>query len=106
MPTSIMSAMYRENRLSKYLCGPERTPKLQRNSKSQTPNFENKCRGQCSAGRFLSLELGASLELGVWDLELVAWALSGLRHKYDDVRGKGFFAQTRRERRAYPAVDL
>src|SRR6059036_3377805 len=23
--------------------------------------------------------------------------LSGLRHKYDDVRGKGFFAQTRRE---------
>ena len=32
--------------------------------------------------------------------------LSGLRHKYDDVRGKGFFAQTRRERRAYPAVDL
>src|SRR5438552_2465067 len=32
--------------------------------------------------------------------------LSGLRHKYDDVRGKGFFAQTRRERRAYPTVDL
>ncbi len=32
--------------------------------------------------------------------------LTGLRHKYDDVRGKGFFAQTRRERRAYPAVDL
>ena len=32
--------------------------------------------------------------------------LSGLGHKYDDVRGKGFFAQTRRERRAYPEVDL
>src|SRR5438093_12312906 len=31
--------------------------------------------------------------------------LCGLRHKYDDVRGKGFFSQTRRERRAYPAVD-
>src|SRR5919106_4807509 len=28
--------------------------------------------------------------------------LSGLRHKYDDVRGEGFFGQTRRERRAYP----
>ncbi len=37
---------------------------------------------------------------------LLLTALSGLRHKYDDVRGKGFFAQTRRERRAYPAVDL
>jgi hypothetical protein len=32
--------------------------------------------------------------------------LSGHEHKYDDVRGKGFFGQTRRERRAYPAVDL
>jgi hypothetical protein len=32
--------------------------------------------------------------------------LSGQEHKYDDVRGKGFFGQTRRERRAYPAVDL
>src|SRR5207244_6408975 len=28
------------------------------------------------AGRFLSLVLGASLELGVWNWELVAWALS------------------------------
>jgi hypothetical protein len=25
---------------------------------------------------FLSVELGASLELGVWNLELFAWALS------------------------------
>ncbi len=32
--------------------------------------------------------------------------LSGHEHKFDDVRGKGFFAQTRRERRAYPTVDL
>ena len=31
--------------------------------------------------------------------------LSGLRRKYDDVRGKGFFGQARRERRAYPEVD-
>jgi hypothetical protein len=28
------------------------------------------------AGRCLILELGASLELGVWNLELVAWDLS------------------------------
>ena len=33
-------------------------------------------------------------------------SVSGHEHKYDDVRGKGFFGQTRRERRAYPAVDL
>jgi hypothetical protein len=32
--------------------------------------------GQTAASRFLSLELGASLELGVWNLELFAWALS------------------------------
>src|SRR5437763_5446049 len=32
------------------------------------------------------------------------WRLSGFRHKYDDVRGKGFFAQTRRERRSIPAA--
>src|SRR5436190_1701841 len=51
-------------------------PKLQRSSKSQTPNSKSKCRGKRRAGRFLSLELGASLELGVWNLELVAWALS------------------------------
>jgi len=34
-----------------------------------------------------------------------AW-LSGPFHKYAHVRGKGFFGQTRRERRAYPEVDL
>src|SRR5438874_10056687 len=28
--------------------------------------------------------------------------LSGHGHKYDDVRGKGFFGQTRRERRDIP----
>jgi hypothetical protein len=37
--------------------------------------------------------------------------LSGHEHKYDDVRGQGFFGQTRREvlphwHQAYPAVDL
>ncbi|MBM3841293.1 MAG: hypothetical protein FJ398_25740 [Verrucomicrobia bacterium] len=32
--------------------------------------------------------------------------LSGPFHKYAHVRGKGFFGQTRRERRAYPEVDL
>src|SRR5713226_8489219 len=51
-------------------------PKLQRSSKSQTPNPNNRCLGERRAGRFLSLELGASMELGVWNLELVAWALS------------------------------
>src|SRR5438094_8797125 len=35
-----------------------------------------RCRGKRSAGRCLSLELGASLELGVWNLELFAWNLS------------------------------
>jgi hypothetical protein len=32
--------------------------------------------------------------------------LSGHEHKYGDVRGNGFWAEARRERRAYPAVDL
>src|SRR5260370_20638324 len=31
-----------------------------------------------------------------------AQTLSGHEHKYDDVRGQGFLAQARRERRAYP----
>ena len=42
-------------------------------SKHQTPI---RCPGLRRASRFLSLELGASLELGVWNLELLAWALS------------------------------
>src|SRR6266571_6970508 len=37
-------------------------PKLQRSSKSKTPNPENKCRGKRRAG----FELGASLEFGIW----------------------------------------
>jgi hypothetical protein len=32
--------------------------------------------------------------------------LSGLFHKYGHVRGNGFWAEARRERRAYPKVDL
>src|SRR5207249_12273872 len=36
------------------------------------------------------------------DLFHDAW-LSGHEHNYDDVRGEGFFGQTRRERRAYPS---
>jgi len=41
-----------------------------------SPKPQNKCRGKRRAGPFLSLELGASLELGVWNLELFAWVLS------------------------------
>src|SRR6266581_7484878 len=52
-------------------------PKLQRIPKSQKHQIpQNRCRGKRRAARFLSLELGASLELGVWNLELFAWALS------------------------------
>src|SRR5439155_6961017 len=32
--------------------------------------------------------------------------LSGHEHNYDDVRGEGFFGQTRRERRAYPTGSV
>src|SRR2546425_7947417 len=39
------------------------------NLKPQTPNW----RGKGRAGRFLNFGLGASLELGAWDLELFAW---------------------------------
>src|SRR6058998_856909 len=44
--------------------------------------------------------------IGVAQSEINRQRLSGVRHNYDDVRGQGFFAQTRRKRRAYPAVDL
>src|SRR5713101_9406002 len=37
---------------------------------------------------------------------LICACICGHEHKCDDVRGQGFFAQTRRERRAYPTVDL
>ena len=51
-------------------------PKLQRSSKYQTPNPKNRCRGQRRADLLLSSELGAYLELGLWNLELRAGALS------------------------------
>src|SRR6266705_3343401 len=39
-----------------------------------------------------------------WSLDIAKSAsyLSGHEHKYGNVRGKGFLAQARRERRAYP----
>src|SRR3989442_1058534 len=37
---------------------------------------------------------------------VVSIFLSGLEHKHGDVCGKGFSAQARRERGAYPEVDL
>src|SRR6266702_6481714 len=52
------------------------TPSSREVPNLKTPNPKNRCRGKQRAGRFLSLELGASLELGVWNWELVAWALS------------------------------
>ncbi|PYM14009.1 MAG: hypothetical protein DME18_07695 [Verrucomicrobia bacterium] len=41
-----------------------------------------------------------------WNRTRLRAALSGLFHKYAHVRGNGFWAEARRERRAYPAVDL
>src|SRR5206468_11706991 len=38
--------------------------------------------------------------------QFTAKTLRGLFHKYAHVRGNGFWAEARRERRAYPAVDL
>src|SRR2546425_7384537 len=57
-----------------------------------------------SVPQYQSGKCGGTLRSAMQAMQFVY--LSGLRHKYDDVRGKGFFAQTRRERRAYPAVDL
>src|SRR5437016_9498186 len=39
---------------------------------------------------------------GAWG-DTTLLKLSGHEHNYDDVRGEGFFGQTRRERRAYPS---
>src|SRR5438093_4119917 len=54
--------------------------KPQAPEKFQISNTEpqNRCRGKRRAGRFLSLELGASLELGVWNLEVVHRRLSAV----------------------------
>src|SRR6266571_1691657 len=48
------------SQLSCRLCAKHQTPdpKLQRSSKSQTPNLRTRYRGKWRAGRFLSLELG------------------------------------------------
>src|SRR6266568_5478088 len=59
-------------------------PKLQRSSNLKTSNPQNRCRGKRRAGRVLSLVLGASLELGVWNLELFSWLLS--HHSSPSVR--------------------
>src|SRR5437773_2198579 len=50
--------------------------KLQRSSKSQASNLKTRCRCERCAGWFLSLALGASLELGDWELGAFCWALS------------------------------
>src|SRR5438552_742490 len=59
-------------------------PKLQRSSNLKTSNPKNRCRGKRRAGRVLSLVLGASLELGVWNLELFSRLLS--HHSSPSVR--------------------
>src|SRR2546425_12813865 len=69
---------------SQFLCrfrAKPQTPnlKLQRSSKSQTPNLKIRSRGIRRAGRFLSLELGASLGLGDWELGAFFWALSSTK---------------------------
>src|SRR5439155_9134644 len=60
---------------------PSTSTKPQAPEKFQISNTNppKQTRGKRSAGRFLSLELGASLELGTWTLELVAWALGFLK---------------------------
>src|SRR5437016_13261964 len=56
----------------------ERNTKHQIPSAKEVPNLnhqtQKQIRGKPRAGRFLSLEFGASFELGVWNLELLAWA--------------------------------
>src|SRR5881396_1398529 len=48
-----------------------------RNTKNQPPNTKEIPSSKLqTAARASSLELGASLEFGAWNLELVAWALS------------------------------
>src|SRR5437867_3733108 len=57
-------------------CSPHLTPTP---SSREVPNLKTpdpKTDAGANGGWFLSLELGGSLELGVWNLELVAWALS------------------------------
>jgi len=58
--------------------------KLQALEKFQISNTkrQNRCRAKRRAGRLLSFELGGSLELGVWNWELVAWALGFSKIEY------------------------
>jgi hypothetical protein len=55
--------------------------KLQAPENLQIPNIKTQDRmpGQTARGLVLNLELGVSLELGVWNWELFAWALRFFR---------------------------
>jgi hypothetical protein len=76
---SQFDAVDRRGRISVFEPALRETP----STNLQTPeNFQisntkpkGRCWGRRGAGRFLSLKLGASLELGLWDSELVPWAL-------------------------------
>src|SRR5437870_12495598 len=64
-----------------FLVASERNTKHQAPSSREVPNLKHQTSksdagGKRRAGRFLSLELGASLELGDWELEAFCWALS------------------------------
>src|SRR5438552_12035378 len=56
----------------------DRNPNHQTPSSREVPNLKHETsrtdvEGKRHAGRFLSFELRASLDLGVWNLEIVAW---------------------------------
>src|SRR5437879_6269386 len=63
-----------------FLAAGEQSTKHQIPSSREVPNLKHRTPkqdgGQTARRSVLSLELGASLELGVWDLELVARVLS------------------------------
>src|SRR5438876_3570684 len=71
--------------------------KLQRSSKSQTPNLKMRCRDKRRAGRFLSLELDASLELGDWELGAFYWAVSLSKV---EMHAAGFLLVLKRDRKS------
>src|SRR5262245_16153921 len=79
----VCTRVHREVQVGNHpVSGAERNTKHQTPSSREVPNPKHQPKqmpGQRRAAWFLRLELGASLELGVWDLELVARALELLK---------------------------